>query len=311
MKCPKCFRENPPGAAYCKGCGVKLPGFDIPMQKVQNKTQIVQNSSGSIRSNPKEILIGRSSTCDIAINDPGVSSKHAKIYEENGKIYIDDLRSLNGTIVNGRKISSHHLLHSNDDVNLGNYRLNMQHNYILDLFSKFGDDGYSFDSGTLKLKINSNWLGKIFFFLMIILFFLPWLTIKSTEGSISFTAFDFAFNRFPSELGILKQLTNPDYGPLHTLFIILFLGLIVGMIFNFFNFKISDKFNYVNILSIILLVLAVVYMYLVSSVDKLLGFAPVMMQHNFAPYGFLFICLISIFEGLFEFFIGERRKYSV
>ena len=56
-------------------------------------------------------LIGRSPDCDICIDDDGVSTKHALVHvkasellEGHDEIYLEDLKSRNGTRVNDRKI---------------------------------------------------------------------------------------------------------------------------------------------------------------------------------------------------------------
>ncbi len=51
-----------------------------------------------------EIVIGRSSDLDMVLVEDMVSRKHAKITCSNGKITIEDLRSTNGTFVNGEKV---------------------------------------------------------------------------------------------------------------------------------------------------------------------------------------------------------------
>lgn len=308
MKCTKCFTENLPNAVYCAKCGARMAQQTVVQQKPEQRTQIVQSSPTNFRREITEILLGRSPNCDIPVDDPGVSSKHARIFVDNNKIYVEDLRSLNGTFVNGRRISSRIPLRQGDQINLGNYSVNMNNASIAYLFSNYSSDSLSYSSGTLQLRLNTNWLGKIFYFIMVILYFFPWLTIRSTTESVSFTAFDFAFNRIPSDLSFMK-MASTDYGPLHNLYLVIFLGLILGMGLSFFNLRISEKFNYVNILSIILLVLSVGYVYLVSSIDKLLGASGVVIQHNFAAYFFIFVCLISVFEGVLEYYISERKKY--
>lgn len=301
MKCPKCSKVNLPGAIYCAGCGSKLSVLQNLQVKQENKTQIVQSPSGMKSShNSLDIIIGRSSGCDVIIDNPGVSSKHSRIFVENSKAYIEDLRSLNGTIVNGRKISSKTPIGLNDKIFIGNQSLNLNHPAVNNILSAYGGDDYSFSGGTLQLKMNTRWLGKILYFIMILLMFFPWLTVRASGSSVSFTAIDFAFNKFPSELNILK-IVNPDYGPLHTLFLLLFIGVVIGMILNFLNFKISEKFNYANLLSIILFVMLVGYLSLVSSIDNIFGILSVVLQHNFAAYLFLFICFISIFEALIDY----------
>lgn len=52
----------------------------------------------------QEMTLGRDSSADITVSDQGISRKHAKISKENGKIFITDLSSSNGTFINDKKI---------------------------------------------------------------------------------------------------------------------------------------------------------------------------------------------------------------
>ncbi len=56
-----------------------------------------------------KILIGRSSDCDIVFINPFVSSRHVEINIEGSKITIHDLKSANGTFVNGIRITNQEL----------------------------------------------------------------------------------------------------------------------------------------------------------------------------------------------------------
>ncbi|MBX3032727.1 MAG: FHA domain-containing protein [Bdellovibrionaceae bacterium] len=51
-------------------------------------------------------LIGRGATCDIKINSSGVSKEHAEIHVYKDKILVVDLRSSNGTYLNGIKVQN-------------------------------------------------------------------------------------------------------------------------------------------------------------------------------------------------------------
>jgi pSer/pThr/pTyr-binding forkhead associated (FHA) protein len=53
---------------------------------------------------PRATCIGRNPQNDIVLNDPCVSSYHAKIRMEDGSYFIYDFATTNGTWVNGRKI---------------------------------------------------------------------------------------------------------------------------------------------------------------------------------------------------------------
>src|SRR3954468_23244341 len=60
--------------------------------------------SQEIELTPDAMTIGRASACNIRIADAGVSSKHAKIWCEDGQYFLMDLGSTNGTFVNERDV---------------------------------------------------------------------------------------------------------------------------------------------------------------------------------------------------------------
>jgi ABC-type multidrug transport system ATPase subunit/pSer/pThr/pTyr-binding forkhead associated (FHA) protein len=52
-----------------------------------------------------QITIGRSESCDIVLTDLRVSRSHAKVTKRNGKFFVEDLGSRNGTYLNDKRIS--------------------------------------------------------------------------------------------------------------------------------------------------------------------------------------------------------------
>lgn len=79
-----------------------------------------------IRANiDKSLTIGRGSDCGLVLDDSMVSGKHCTLYEESGKVFIEDNGSTNGTIVNGIKIGGRTELQSGDLILLGSdeYRI--------------------------------------------------------------------------------------------------------------------------------------------------------------------------------------------
>lgn len=68
------------------------------------------------------VTVGRDKTCEVHIDNIGVSRKHCQI-ERKEKLYIlRDLNSGNGTFVSGRKVTTYNL-NSGDEIMLGKYTL--------------------------------------------------------------------------------------------------------------------------------------------------------------------------------------------
>ena len=63
-------------------------------------------------------LIGRDDACSIAIDDPTLSRRHARVAFRDGRWRLADLVSKNGTLVGGRRIS-HHALANGDWIEFG------------------------------------------------------------------------------------------------------------------------------------------------------------------------------------------------
>ena len=65
------------------------------------------------------LTIGRAD-CDIELNDPGVSRRHAVLRQVDDGLAIEDLGSKNGTFVNDRRIDGLERLRAGDRVRFGN-----------------------------------------------------------------------------------------------------------------------------------------------------------------------------------------------
>lgn len=66
-----------------------------------------------------QLTIGRDSSNQVAINDPEVSRKHARLTFQGGKFVLEDLGSTNGTFVNGQRLAGPVVLKPGDVVSLG------------------------------------------------------------------------------------------------------------------------------------------------------------------------------------------------
>jgi len=68
------------------------------------------------------VFIGRSSTNDIQINDSTISRKHIKIFRIGKKFFVEDLKSTNGTLINGEMIAPGEAFEvgDRDTISIGN-----------------------------------------------------------------------------------------------------------------------------------------------------------------------------------------------
>jgi pSer/pThr/pTyr-binding forkhead associated (FHA) protein len=69
--------------------------------------------------------IGRKADNTLAIEDPSVSGHHARIAKVQAVFFLEDLKSTNGTAVNGQPITRHQL-HDADVITIGQHRLVFQ-----------------------------------------------------------------------------------------------------------------------------------------------------------------------------------------
>src|SRR4026209_2491925 len=68
-----------------------------------------------------EITIGRVQGNDVILPKGNVSKRHARIVLKDGKFIIVDLKSTNGTYVNGRKITSQLVVKDSDKIYIGDF----------------------------------------------------------------------------------------------------------------------------------------------------------------------------------------------
>ncbi|MFN0062338.1 MAG: ATPase, T2SS/T4P/T4SS family [Myxococcaceae bacterium] len=78
------------------------------------------------RFDKSEVTLGRLAGNDIVLSKGNVSKVHARIVNKDGKFVIVDMRSTNGTYVNGKKISAPQVIRQSDRVHIGDYVLNVE-----------------------------------------------------------------------------------------------------------------------------------------------------------------------------------------
>ena len=90
----------------------------------------LKGTSGSVinRSFPfaESIVLGSSADCDVQLDEPGVSPRHAEIRLIDGKsLLLRDLGSETGTLLNGERVIET-LLGSGDEIRIGTCRWMLQ-----------------------------------------------------------------------------------------------------------------------------------------------------------------------------------------
>jgi hypothetical protein len=83
-----------------------------------------------IVGNNQRLVLGRSRSSNIQINDPMVSRRHCEIANYGDGLSIFDLKSWNGTYVNGTRITAATPLRSGDRIVIGNNRFEVRRSEV-------------------------------------------------------------------------------------------------------------------------------------------------------------------------------------
>src|ERR1700724_1331721 len=76
------------------------------------------NQGESLELVGAKIILGRNQDCPIVLTVPAVSREHAVIRRIQGKFYIEDMKSRNGTFVNNKEVTTRTLLQDNDKIKI-------------------------------------------------------------------------------------------------------------------------------------------------------------------------------------------------
>jgi hypothetical protein len=157
--CPKCGHNNRVGELACNNCGAPLVtiGRTRAFKDVDEATDpknwptgevfvtgqkpILFDIDGQVLSLPiaDVLIVGRSSgvtgdaSPDVDLSKfnaeaRGVSRNHARIKRKGNLIYVADLGSTNGTLLNGRKLNANNerVLRNGDELQLGRMKIKVQ-----------------------------------------------------------------------------------------------------------------------------------------------------------------------------------------
>lgn len=125
VQCPVCKTFNPAGVMFCNECGLifdrALDGDAFGAPAIQLPVFVDANGrEHPIR--PGQNTVGREGV-DISLGDAKVSRRHALIISEDGKFWIEDVGSTNGTQINGKSLTVgiREEVQSGDKVSFGGF----------------------------------------------------------------------------------------------------------------------------------------------------------------------------------------------
>jgi len=143
--CPECGFQNPEAANYCSKCGALLHAAEPAEQTqtfspddgadtldgledlgIKGPALVVRSGGGRAGEvfipEGERTIIGRSPDCQVFLDDVTVSRRHAVLVDRNGRWFVEDQSSLNGTFVNRQRVESSQLS-DGDEIQIGKYRL--------------------------------------------------------------------------------------------------------------------------------------------------------------------------------------------
>lgn len=82
-------------------CWIRLGGHDVEIQ-------------------PGETIIGRHDSCHVVLDDALASRRHAALTFVDGRLWVKDLGSVNGLLVNDQRVTGEQELRTSDQIRLGN-----------------------------------------------------------------------------------------------------------------------------------------------------------------------------------------------
>jgi pSer/pThr/pTyr-binding forkhead associated (FHA) protein len=93
-------------------------------------TLIIEDKDGAIASEHSfeegEFIIGRSHSSDIVLPADNVSRRHARLYTQNGKVFVEDMNSSNGVYVDGQRIHRVHEIAKSAQIKVGDFYIHVE-----------------------------------------------------------------------------------------------------------------------------------------------------------------------------------------
>ena len=117
---PRTAPVPPPDA----GAAAPIPRREVAPRRLVVTTGPLRGTTVPLGS--AAVLIGRAPSCTLVLDDDYSSSRHARIYPEDGHWFVEDLGSTNGTYVGREKIAGPTPIGVGSQVKVGQSTLELQ-----------------------------------------------------------------------------------------------------------------------------------------------------------------------------------------
>jgi ABC-type multidrug transport system ATPase subunit/predicted component of type VI protein secretion system len=124
--------------------------FINPAGRVESVAGMMQAAQGTLLTQKDMILIGRLENCDLTLDHPEVSRRHALIRHVNETYWIEDLDSSNGTYLND-ELTKRAELHEGDLIRISKYLLLFQNRQLV----PYESSGTRLDATGLSINIKT------------------------------------------------------------------------------------------------------------------------------------------------------------
>jgi pSer/pThr/pTyr-binding forkhead associated (FHA) protein len=99
------------------------PGFAEGPRRAPDGFLVVERGGGLQGGERFDLIgglsIGRSKEADVQIDDRYASSLHVRVFSREGRFYVEDMNSTNGTLLNGATLQGEAELIDGDSVQIG------------------------------------------------------------------------------------------------------------------------------------------------------------------------------------------------
>jgi len=93
------------------------------LSPMQVELQILDRSGNRTYTGRPPFELGRDRGADVTIHDPEVSRRHLRFESHEGVVYVEDLKTTNGSFLNGRRVTEAIEVREGDELDVGTTRV--------------------------------------------------------------------------------------------------------------------------------------------------------------------------------------------